>query len=115
MITYYKIFKKDEPKIFYIGSTLNFARRKSHHKKNVCNKRGKLYWTLLYKTIREHGGWVNFEMEKIFDIENHPLRALEEQALISIHMPPLNTNKSTKEIITEEYKNTIKEKLNIKI
>ncbi len=102
MITYYKIFKKDNPELFYIGSTLNFSRRKSHHKKNVKNKVGKLYWTKLYLTIRENGGWENFDMIKILEVENHPLRLLEEQALISIHCPPLNTNKSTKEKPNDE-------------
>jgi hypothetical protein len=102
MITYYKIFKRDNPTLFYIGSTLNFSSRKSHHKKNVNNKVGKLYWTLLYKTIRENGGWSNFDMIKIYETENHPLRFLEEQALISIHLPPLNKNKSSKEKPTEE-------------
>ena len=96
MITYYKIFKKDDPKIFYIGSTLNFSRRKSHHKKNHKNKVGKLYWCLLYKSIRDNGGWDNFEMVKIWETEEHDLRALEEQAIISIYQPPLNTNKASK-------------------
>lgn len=102
MITYYKIFKNDDPTLFYIGSTLNFSRRKSHHKKNIKNKVGKLYWSLLYKTIREHGGWENFTMEKIWDNEEHELRFLEEQAIISILNPPLNTNRSSKVKPTEE-------------
>ena len=111
MITYYKILKKDNPTILYIGSTINFSRRKSHHKKNVTNKRGKLYHTKLYKTIRDNGGWINFLMEIIFTVENHPLRWLEEQALISINQPPLNINKSTKELLTAEYIEEIKLKI----
>lgn len=109
MITYYKIFKKDNPELFYIGSTLNFSRRKSHHKKNITNKVGKLYWTLLYKTIRDNGGWINFDMTKIYETENHELRFLEEQALISIHQPPLNKNKSSKEIPSIELLTKFKE------
>ncbi len=43
--TIYKIIDNNNPEQFYIGSTLCFSRRKSHHKKNVTNKRGKRYWT----------------------------------------------------------------------
>jgi predicted GIY-YIG superfamily endonuclease len=108
MITYYKIYNIEDPKIFYIGSTLNFSRRKSHHKKNTKNKVGKLYWTLLYKTIREKGGWEKFVMVKIWETEEHELRALEEQAIIRIYNPPLNKNKATIKEIEEDLLNKIK-------
>jgi hypothetical protein len=102
MITYYKIYKNDDPTIFYIGSTLNFSRRKFQHKKNTRNKVGKLYHTLLYKTIRDNGGWDNFTIESIWENEEHNLRYLEERAIINILQPPLNRNNPTKEKPSEE-------------
>lgn len=109
MIIYYKIFKIDEPTLFYIGSTKNFSRRKCHHKKNIRNKVGKLYHTLLYRTIREKGGWDKFEMVKIMEKEDHELRFLEEQAIISIYNPPLNTNRSSRQKPSDELINKLKE------
>jgi hypothetical protein len=94
-ITFYKICKKDDPKILYIGSTKCFSSRRSRHKKNVTNKVGRLYHHQLYKTIRDAGGWLNFNMEKIYtkDFEQKHEYLLEEQALININLPSLNINR----------------------
>jgi len=96
----YRITEILNPEQFYIGSTKNLSRRKSHHKKNVTNKRGKLYWCKLYLYIREHGGWINFKFEKIheIEIENTSLGTNEEQAIINILKPTLNTIKSSIDI-----------------
>lgn len=51
----------------YVGSTLNFARRKSQHKKASTNKRSPTYWSMLYRYIRNCGGFDNFIMEKVLD------------------------------------------------
>ncbi len=97
-IYFYKIYCLTDETIFYIGSTNNLSRRKSHHKKNVKNKVGKLYWTSLYKFIRENGGWENFNMIaiKIDDYENKNLWLEEEQNIIEELRPPLNTIKAKK-------------------
>lgn len=94
----YKIQNNNDPNEFYIGSTLNLSRRKSHHKKNVTNKRGKLYWCKLYKYIRDNGGWDNFTFSKIheMDVESLTFCVQEEQAIINILKPTLNTIKSSK-------------------
>ena len=56
----YKIAHRYSPYV-YIGSTTNFNRRKQQHKDNaVVEKQNKNY--LVYQTIRELGGWDNFEM-----------------------------------------------------
>jgi hypothetical protein len=96
----YRITEITNPEQFYIGSTKNLSRRKSHHKKNVTNKRGKLYWCKLYLYIREHGGWINFKFEKIheIEIENTSYGTTEEQAIINILKPTLNTIKSSIDI-----------------
>ena len=58
----YKIAHRYSPYV-YIGSTTNFDRRKYQHKKfSTGNGSSKGYNLPLYKTIREMGGWDNFEM-----------------------------------------------------
>jgi hypothetical protein len=64
----YKIISKIENDInIYIGSTNNFERRKEQHEKAVDNKNSIQYWSLLYRYIRNNGGWDNFIMEKILE------------------------------------------------
>jgi hypothetical protein len=84
--------------ILYIGSTNNFSQRKSKHKKNTTNKRGKLYWLKLYLYIRENGGINNFIFELL---ENGECTTKEEirkneQKFLDIYNPILNTKKSYK-------------------
>ena len=94
----YRIQDNKDPYEFYIGSTLNLSRRKSHHKKNSKNKVGKLYWCKLYVYIREHGGWDNFTFSKIHEMEVESLAKCveEEQAIINMLKPSLNSIKSCK-------------------
>jgi len=94
----YKIQNNNDPKQFYIGSTLNLSRRKSHHKKNVRNKVGKLYWTKLYLYIRNNGGWDNFTFTKLHEIDILLLsEATEfEQSIIDELKPTLNSIKAKK-------------------
>ena len=64
----YKIVSKSEnDDNIYIGSTIDFERRKEQHRKSVDNKNGIQYYTLLYRYIRNNGGWDNFVMEKIIE------------------------------------------------
>jgi hypothetical protein len=94
----YRIQDNNDSEQFYIGSTTNISRRKSHHKKNVRNKVGKLYWTRLYQYIRDHGGWDNFTMTKTheIDIENLIQGHGFEQSIIDQFNPPLNSIRSIK-------------------
>jgi len=57
----YKIAHKYSPYV-YIGSTTNFNRRKAEHKYDCNNEKSKKYNNKVYQTIREMGGWDNFEM-----------------------------------------------------
>jgi hypothetical protein len=50
----------------YVGSTINFIERKSHHKKRCNNEK---YNLKVYKYIRENGGWENWIM---LEIEKYP-------------------------------------------
>ena len=96
----YKIQNNSDNDQFYIGSTLNLSRRKSHHKKNVKNKVGKLYWCKLYVYIRNHGGWDNFTFIKIHEKEIDCLSegTCFEQSIIDELKPPLNTIRAHKQI-----------------
>ena len=64
----YKIECKDKNIIdVYYGSTTNFVMRKKCHKYCCNNIASKSYNTILYKYIRESGGWDNWEIKKIKD------------------------------------------------
>ena len=93
----YKIQDNNNKDQFYIGSTLNLSRRKSHHKKNVKNKVGKLYWCKLYVYIRNNGGWDNFTFNKIDEVEIILLteKTEYEQSIIDELKPTLNSIKAS--------------------
>ena len=59
----YKIACKD-PSItdVYVGHTTNFVQRKQSHKQSCYNTKSSCYNLKLYKTIRQHGNWSNWEM-----------------------------------------------------
>ena len=97
-IAFYKIFLKSDPSQFYIGSTYKLSSRKSHHKKNCTNKRSNLYWTKLYVFIREKGGWDMFDMILLYKakFETKEQRLIEEQTILNILNPPLNSNSACK-------------------
>jgi hypothetical protein len=92
----YQIYHKDiqdDDNCRYIGSTTNFKRRKYQHKKNVKNKRSKLYNCALYVYIRQMGGWDNFIFEKIIDYpcETREQGLLKEKEYIKNKDSILNT------------------------
>jgi predicted GIY-YIG superfamily endonuclease len=91
--TIYKITDNNNNEQFYIGSTKNMSRRKSQHKKNVTNKRGKRYWTKLYVYIRQNGGLDNFTFEILHTEEyedKHGALQKEQEMIIELK-PPLNS------------------------
>ena len=93
----YKIFHKDRNiQEIYIGSTNNFSRRKSQHKKSVTNRCKKSYHRKLYKFIRLMGGWDNFDMEIIeeYECDNDIDAKSREQYYIDLHKPSLNCQNS---------------------
>ena len=63
---FYKISCKSEDNDeLYIGHTTNFVQRKSAHKNSCNNPKSPNYPVKLYKTIRDCGGWGNWNMEII--------------------------------------------------
>lgn len=94
----YKIYSiNNNIKDCYIGSTNKFSSRKSQHKKNTTNKTKKSYHRRLYRFIRENGGWDNFIMEIVEEIETDSKgeALLIEQYYIDTIHPILNRNRST--------------------
>ena len=89
----YKLCCKD-PNITdeYIGSTTCFKQRKAQHKKNLRDNTKKDI--RLYVTIRDYGGWSNWDMievEKCSVNDRRELRA-RERYWIETLKPTLNCN-----------------------
>ena len=67
-IYFYKLCCKDVAITdMYVGSTSNFTKRKQNHKKCCYQESNKGYNRLVYRFIRDHGGWDNWEMVLIED------------------------------------------------
>ena len=97
----YKISKDDD---FYVGSTTDFATRKSHHKSACNNEKGKEYNLKIYRTIRERGGWNEWQMtplEEYTDCQNKiQARIREEEWRVKLNAS-LNMRKAYRNI--QEY------------
>ena len=66
----YKFCCKDTNiKDIYIGHTTSFTQRKSAHKFNCYDENGKQYNKSLYKCIRDNGGWDNWSMIQIEQVD----------------------------------------------
>jgi len=73
LITYYFynfICKDPNIKFTYVGSTNSLNRRKRSHRERCCNADNKYHNLKVYKTIREHGGWGNWNFTIIDKIDN---------------------------------------------
>jgi pectate lyase len=84
----YKIVCKDlSIKELYVGHTTNFVQRKYAHKQGCINLKTPDYNTKLYKTIRECGGWNNWEMTIVnfYNCKSHlEAREKEQEHFISL-------------------------------
>ncbi len=57
------IYKLEKDGIaYYVGSTTNFTKRKSHHKDSCNHINREQYNYPIYKFIRDNGGWDDFKM-----------------------------------------------------
>jgi len=120
-IIFYKFICNDPTIIStYVGHTINFTKRKSDHKSGCLNEHGKIYNFLLYKIIRDTGGWNNwnmFEIERL--IVSSKQEALQrEQYWIDLQVEKLNKNNAVKHLDYKQnfkqYYNKNKEQINIK-
>ena len=85
----------------YIGSTTNFRSRKAQHKRMCNDINSNFYYLKIYMIIRENGGWDNWKMVPIEQIECETIIAsrIREQYWIKEYNSKLNTYKAHK---TEE-------------
>jgi|NorSeaMetagenome_1021524.scaffolds.fasta_scaffold198660_1 hypothetical protein len=96
--TIYKIYLKDNPELFYIGSTNNYRTRKNRHKSQT-----KTCKSFLHRTIRKHGGFDNIVFEKLEDykytfnmFDEHLEQLFIEEIWVRHLQPTLNTRKPCK-------------------
>ena len=69
MYCFYKIVCNEENEFTYVGSTTNFTSRKNQHKNTCFNPSLKGHHLKVYQTIREFGGWDNWTMSPIEQLE----------------------------------------------
>ena len=62
-IVFYKLVCRDITITeLYVGSTTDFRARKNHHKGSCQNEKNKSYSLKVYRFIREHGNFENWDM-----------------------------------------------------
>ncbi len=118
-VIYHFTCKDETIKCSYVGSTTNFNKRKWEHKKccNLETGTGKNYRLKVYQTIREHGGWLNWDMIPLeeFPCENRTQQLIREQHWIDKLKPELNCiasyNEKTKAERHKEYYEANSEKI----
>ncbi len=90
----YKIICKDETILdVYVGSTTNFNRRLCQHRENVTNYKCRKSNYKVYKFIREHGGWSNWEMIAISEINCDDKNELKQHE--RLYIDALNSTLNT--------------------
>jgi hypothetical protein len=92
----YKIVCNDtECKSIYIGSTISFKHRKSKHKSDCTNENKKSYNLKIYQSIRDNGGWDNWQMILVeyYPCETKLELEKREREIYEELKADLNTNK----------------------
>ena len=100
----YKIVCRDkEITEFYIGSSMDFTKRKRHHKSDCNNLNRIKYNYKVYKFIRDNGGFENWEFEVINEYKFITKKELNinEQYYKDLLKPTLNS----KEVIINKKEN----------
>lgn len=92
----YKIQHIENLELIYIGSTTNFNKRKQHHKEGCNTITNKKYNYLVYKMIRDNGGWEQFKMIiiKEYPCETKIELLIEEDRLMREMKTNMNNNKA---------------------
>ena len=105
----YKICcKNDSIKELYVGHTTNFVQRKCQHKQGQYDINNKCK---LYETIRNNGGWDNWNME-IIDFKNcensYEARKIEQSYFETLNATLNSVNPlSNLKIVSNKVKNNV--------
>ena len=110
----YQICCKDlSIKDVYVGSTTNLVKRRYTHKSDCHNEKARGYNLPVYRFIRDHGGWCNFEVIKVQDASvtcSEDLHKLERScyerlgAVLNKNIPGNYVGKSKKDYDKDRYK-----------
>jgi len=88
--------------LLYVGSTRNFRQRKCNHKSHCNNINAQEYNFPVYQMIRANGGWDNWEMVPIEELNGTKIQAsIREQHWIEEYRNTVNERRSYR---SEEYK-----------
>lgn len=107
----YKLCCKDPTiKDIYVGSTCAFRRRKSQHKHSCNTENGRTYNRNVYKFIRDHGGFSNWDMVEIKKVNCETKRELEKEERVVLEQLGGTLNKQTPARTMKELAEASKEK-----
>lgn len=89
----------------YVGSTISLTRRRTAHKSACINPNNLHHHLLVYKIIRENGGWTNWELVEIENkiVKNKTEALQHEQYLIDLFKSNMNSHNA---FLTETQKRT---------
>lgn len=108
----YKLCCKDiQVKEIYVGSTTDFRARKFGHKSICANQNSKKYHLNVYKFIREHGNWENWDMVMIEQFECSNKLQLHKRERYWIEVLDAKLNGYIPSRTSQEYYQTHKERL----
>jgi hypothetical protein len=95
-VVYHFICKDDTIKCSYVGSTTSFIKRKYCHKTRCQNEKDRGFHLKLYQTIRDNGGWDNWNMMPLeeFACESRIQQNIREQYWVNQLNPNLNQSKA---------------------
>lgn len=113
----YTIYKIQINNYIYIGSTQNFTQRKATHKRDCNYESQHNHNYLLYRTIRENGGWdcCTIVPVKEIEVESKIQAHIEEEAVRIEYNAQMNTRRAyrTKEQ-KKEYNKQLQQTLEYK-
>ncbi len=82
---------------FYVGGTVDFTSRKNKHKQACNNEKNTGHHLLIYKTIRENGGWDNWVMapyEEFKECKSDMQSRIREEQVRVVLNSNLNTRRA---------------------
>jgi hypothetical protein len=113
--TIYKLCCKDiEVTSIYVGSTTNFSRRTTEHRKCCDNTNGRAYDYYVYQFIRENGGFENWSMVEIEKFEALDKKDLHKRERHYIETLKSELNKHIPTRTHQEYHQDNKESITVR-